>query len=265
MSFRNIFMEQIGVTSKQFQNGLKINPNGRPLMVDTIRSIAQISNAITRLNKYDTQLRQWARDAMIESAKVFVNTIALWTPPQEGDKPPTKRSKQGLKLYFRPIYYLPQEVKANSKSKNRQRDLAELKKGKLFKVQKVVNKKTIWTKYYKKKNRRTKQDAVIHMRYLSRAAWGANMDQIEGAKIPINVKSVMSRNKYMVNKAKQLNNIQFVLDRNMVGMRITNNTNIDPGGWYQKAWKKAIKVAEDKQRRLVKALQRRANAGKLTA
>lgn len=264
MSLRNIYMEQIGITSKQFQNGLKINPNGRPLMINTIRRIAQISNAITKLNKYDTQLRQWARDAMIESAKVFVNTIALWTPPQAGKKPPTKRSPQGNKLYNRPIYYLPTEVR-NNKNKQMAKDLAELKSGKLWKIKKVVNKKTIWTKYYKKKNRRTKQDAVIHMRYLTRAAWGANMDQIQGAKLPINVKSVMSRNKYMVNKAKQLNNIQFVLDRNMVGMRITNNTNTQPGGWYQIAWKKAIKVAEDKQRRLVKALQRRANAGKLTA
>lgn len=265
MNSKNIFIQQIGLASKQFKNGLKINPNGRPLMVNTIRTLAQISNAITKLNRYDTQIRQWARDAMIESAKVFVNTIALWTPPNIGKKPPTKRSQQGNKLYNRPIYYLPQEVKKNSRSKDRQRDLAELKKGKLFKVQKVLNKKTVWVKYYKKKNRKTKQDAVIHMRYLTRAAWGANMDQIEGAKLPINVKSVMSRNKFMNANAKKYNKIQFVLDRNMVGIRITNNTNTQPGGWYQIAWKKAIKVAEDKQRRLVKALQRRANTGKLVA
>lgn len=222
----------------------------------TNATIRQLYSAVDKVIRYEAQLRQWARDAMIESAKVFVNTIALYTPPMMGKKPPTKRSSQGVKLYNRPIYYLPQEVKANSKSKTRQRDLAELKKGKLFKIQKVINKKTVWVKYYKKKNRNAKADAVIHMRYLSRAAWGANMDQIEGSKLPINVKSVMSRNKFMNANAKKYNKIQFVLDRNMVGIRIKNETNIDPGGWYQIGFQKAIKVAEDRQRRMLKRLQK---------
>jgi hypothetical protein len=201
---------------------------------------------INRLHKSLVDFNELVRDATIEMARTYINIVALNTPPMMGKKPPSKRSPEGLKLHNRIIAYLPSEIKKTGKNRFYNQDIQALKDKKLFRIIVAKDKAKPTAKYFKKNNRQTKAEAVIHMRYLARASWGAAIDQVEGmrgTKIPPNITNVLSKNKLIKQKAIKNNRISIYTDRGFYGVKIENNSGIDEGGWFKIADRKAKEAA----------------------
>lgn len=222
--------------------------------------IMSLGRKMNELHKKLIDINELSRDAAIETGRAYINTVALYTPPIMGKKPPSKRSKDGKKLYNRKISYLPAEIKKGGRNKFYAQDVEALREKKLFRVTVAKSKTNVKAKYFKKNNRATKAAAVIHMRFLARASWGASLEEVEGmkgAKIPPNISNVMSKNKTMQQKAKANNKIVLYSDRGFYGIRIENHSGIDEGGWFKIADKKARQAASKVERRRINQLKRR--------
>lgn len=211
-----------------------------------------------QLNRYYSKLRKvdaYSRDAAIEMAKAYINTVALWTPPHMGKKPPSKRSREGLLLYNRTINYLPKLVRQRRERKFRALDVRALREGKLYSITYTKGNK-MYPKYFKKNNRVTKRDAVIHMRYLGKASWGASLEELEGVgKLPPNISNVLSKNKLIKAKAKANNKITIYKDRGLYGVKIQNTSGVQ-GSFFAIADKKGREAASKVERKRIKQLGR---------
>lgn len=232
----------------------------------TIKSINQLRRRIglkfKQLNNLYKEIQKsskYSRDAAIEMARAYINTVALYTPPMMGKKPPSKRSKDGKKLYNRKISYLPAEIKKGGRNRFFGQDVEALREKKLFRVTVAKSKTNIKAKYFKKNNRATKAAAVIHMRFLARASWGASIEEVEGmkgAKIPPNISNVLSKNKTIQAKTKANNKISIYQDRGFYGVKIQNNSGIDEGGWFKIADKRAREAAYKIEKKRMKQMER---------
>lgn len=220
------------------------------------REIGLKFNQLNELYKEIQKTSKFSRDAAIEMARAYINTVALYTPPMMGKKPPSKRSEEGKKLYNRKISYLPAEVKKGGRNRFYAQDVEALREKKLFRVTVAKSKTNVRAKYFKKNNRATKAAAVIHMRFLARASWGAALTEVEGAKIPPNISNVLSKNKTIQAKAKANNKISIYQDRGFYGVKIQNNSGIDEGGWFKIADKRAREAAYKIEKRKMKQMER---------
>ena len=237
---------------KSTAQGVKLDVKHYDMDLDTL--LIQYTAISVILKQLSISMRRYMLEIVNQSVADAVNQLALHTPPKPGDKPFKKNTQVGQKLFNRKTKYLPKWVNS-PKNDQKQKDIAELRKGNIYKI-KYVNSKNYQNpqyKYYKKIGKRKLDNTrLIKNRYLARIMWGYNLKE-KGMKQALAVKQAIAanRNKSALSKYSSLNQINIVRDRYTTAVKITNHA-IQDGGWMRNASYLADKKASEKQRRFTK-------------
>ena len=149
----------------------------------------------------ESGMKKVEKDFQAEAVKIirkcatsYAKKASLYVPPGDGKKK-LGTAKIDKKLYYRPILYLPEEVR-DPKNKMKDKDLEALKSGMLFKV--VFKKRNKTRVMYFKRIRAAKKYMRIKNRGLFKVSFGSALESI-GELIPSIIRSLMSKSKNLFN------------------------------------------------------------------
>ena len=159
------------------------------------------------------------------AAKVYANAAAKNTYPAPLGKPTIEK-----KFYERPWYFLPKLIKGEYGVQPSQIDLAQYKKGMLYKIlnTKGRSRKSNIAYAYCKTPADLKRLIHIDTRGLARVMWGKNLEQI-GVDVPVEITRLMNKAKKL--QALPYNTNTLVSENDVHTASLTNNaSNIDSAG-----------------------------------